>query len=75
MRVRILSLPLRFFDWVFHRWIYGLALEASIRKFESCHLDFSLAEKLKQAEQTAYIREVIGSSPISATFLEAWRNW
>ena len=32
-------------------------------------LNFYLAEKLNLVEQTVYIREVVGSNPISATLL------
>jgi hypothetical protein len=28
-----------FYFWVFRRWLYGLVLETSVRRFESCHPD------------------------------------
>ena len=39
-KVQILSpKPNLFYFWAFRRWLYGLVLETSVRKFESCRPD------------------------------------
>ena len=46
--VRILYPKPIFLIWVFRRWLYGLVLETSVRRFESCYPDLFFCKGVPQ---------------------------
>ena len=53
---------------MFRSWLYGLALEASVREFESLHLDLILLFNV-MVSITGFEPVRRGSSPLTATVL------